>query len=92
MHTAAFMGHTDLLQLLLLNGGDPLLGDRRGYSPVDWAFHGHHHNTLNFLNNLLDTEELSYDTDDLKYTLSFSKFVMLQTVQFLKNVSEVEKL
>ncbi|MPC35332.1 Ankyrin repeat and LEM domain-containing protein 1 [Portunus trituberculatus] len=83
MHIAAFMGHTDLLHLLLLNGGDPLLGDRRGYSPVDWAFHGHHHNTLNFLNNLLDTEELNYDKDDPKYTLSFMQMTVMDVASFV---------
>ncbi|KAK8381259.1 hypothetical protein O3P69_008254 [Scylla paramamosain] len=82
MHIAAFMGYTDLLQLLLQNGGDPLLGDRRGCSPVDWAFHGHHHNTLKFLNNLLDTEELSSGKSDPKYTLSFMRMTLMDITSF----------
>lgn len=73
MHVAAILGHTDLLQLLLQNGGDPLLGDRRGHSPVDWAFHGCHQDTLKFLNHLLDTEEYNAQKNYPKFTLSFSK-------------------
>ncbi|KAG0720583.1 Ankyrin repeat and LEM domain-containing protein 1 [Chionoecetes opilio] len=72
MHVAAFMGYTDLLQLLLLNGGDPLLGDLRGCSSVDSAFQGNHQDTLKFLNHLLDTEEYSSEKN-LQFTLSFKE-------------------
>ncbi|KAG7155756.1 Ankyrin repeat and LEM domain-containing protein 1-like, partial [Homarus americanus] len=41
VHIAASMGYNRLLDLLLVNGGDPLLGDKIGQSSVDYAHHHH---------------------------------------------------
>nr|XP_053636079.1 uncharacterized protein LOC128691270 [Cherax quadricarinatus] len=74
LHIAASMGYSRLLDLLLVNGGDPLLGDMKGQLPVDCAYHQHHLEIVKQLTKLLDTENYAGAQENShKYSLSFCK-------------------
>ncbi|KAK7077482.1 LEM domain [Halocaridina rubra] len=65
VHAAASMGFCELLELLLVNGGDPLLGDIKGHSPVDVAYKNNRTDALNLLNIQLDNETYSHPAEQL---------------------------
>ncbi|XP_069170557.1 uncharacterized protein [Procambarus clarkii] len=72
LHIAASMGYSRLLDLLLVNGGDPILCDMKGESPVDSAHHYHHLQVVTQLNKFLNTENYGAAKEKaLKYILYF---------------------
>lgn len=75
VHIAAQNGHTQLLELLVQHGGDPLSADRQGRSAVDWASLEHHQPTVRFLNDLLSTSDDKNTSCDPKFTFTFSKSI-----------------
>ncbi|XP_076035597.1 uncharacterized protein LOC143021768 isoform X3 [Oratosquilla oratoria] len=66
LHVAASMGHLKVVDLLLLNGGDPLLSDKAGYSALDSAFGCKQVDTLRYLSQLLDEEDYDAQKQEMK--------------------------
>lgn len=88
LHIAASMGYSRLLDLLLVNGGDPLLGDMKGQLPVDCAYHQHHLEIVKQLTKLLDTENYAGAQENShKYSLSFLR---QEVVEFMNISPSVE--
>ncbi|XP_066986850.1 uncharacterized protein [Macrobrachium rosenbergii] len=56
VHSAASRGFCQVLDLLLINGGDPLLGDLRGRTPIDLAHKNGQTEAVDLLNWVLDAE------------------------------------
>lgn len=58
----------------MVNGGDPLLGDITGRSPVDYAHEKQQTEVVDQLNKLLDTENYERPQENNeKYVMAFCK-------------------
>lgn len=58
----------------MVNGGDPLLGDITGRSPVDYAHEKQQTEVVDQLNKLLDTENYERPRENNeKYVMAFCK-------------------
>ncbi|XP_042205198.1 ankyrin repeat and LEM domain-containing protein 1-like [Homarus americanus] len=89
VHIAASMGYNRLLDLLLVNGGDPLLGDKIGQSSVDYAHHHHQLEVVKQLNKLLDTENYGgAQEDSQRIIFSFLRREVVELMGFCASVDE----
>ena len=71
------MGHRRVMELLLVNGGDPLISNLAGFSAIDEAFKYKQEAIVNYLNDFLNTENYEKFPEQDKFTLQFCMYLFL---------------
>ncbi|XP_042862058.1 uncharacterized protein LOC122247113 isoform X3 [Penaeus japonicus] len=90
LHVAATHGYSRLLELLLVNGGDPLLGDITGRSPVDYAYEKRQTEVVEQLNELLNSENYECPQENKeKFVMAFWRQEIVELPVLSQEGSEV---
>ncbi|XP_063606900.1 uncharacterized protein LOC134781622, partial [Penaeus indicus] len=93
LHVAASHGYCRLLELLMVNGGDPLLGDITGRSPVDYAHEKQQTEVVDQLNKLLDSENYERPQENKeKFVMAFWRQEIVELPVLSQEGSEVSCL